>query len=249
MSDERGVASCEPAWCARALAGVRLSLALAIAGCATTGSSVQRPPQAAAAASVPAPTPLGKAGAFGKGINVELIAAGAVQAISAGGAEGGLGLATAVQLDIGPRWAFRLPVALDVTFASRPGGFADISITPGLLRRWRSGVDQRWVPYAGGGVKLGSFGAGRRLLDLPIITTSALETTPTLALDDHHFGGGSHDPNFEVRLRAAPEVWAGVEYHTSRWFCLNLGASYALIRLAGQNLHLVREMLGIRFSF
>jgi hypothetical protein len=187
--------------------------------------------------------PLGKAGAFGKGIHIELLSVGAAQVVSAGGAEGGIGLATAVQFDLGPRWAFRLPIALDVTLAKKPGGFADLSITPGLLHRWRSVADQRWVPYAGGGVKLGSFGAGHELLDLPIVVTSALE------IGDHHVGGGSHDPNFEVRLRAAPEVWGGVEYHTSSWFCLNLGATYSWIRLASANVHLIREMVGIRFSF
>jgi hypothetical protein len=191
------------------------------------------------------PAPLGRAGAFGKGLNLELIAVGAVQAFSAGGAEGGIGLATILQVDTGPRWAFRLPIAIDVTSGSERGGFADISLTPGVLHRWRHAADQKWIPYVGGGVKLGSFGAGHELLGQPVVTTAALE------IGDHHFHstGGSHDPNFEVRLRAAPELWGGFEYHTSSWFSLDLGATYAWIRIAGENVHLVREMLGIRFSF
>ena len=37
---------------------------------------------------------------------------------------------------------------------------------------------------------------------------------------------GGSDPNFEVELRAAREIWAGIEYHTTSWFALNLGATY-----------------------
>jgi hypothetical protein len=211
------------------------------------------PPATPAAASVSptpppvvgaGPAPLGEAGAFARGINVEILGLGPVQAIGPGGEENGIGLAVAVQLDAGPRWAFRLPLSLDVTDAISPGGFADLSITPGLLHRWRTRSDQRWIPYAGGGIKLGSFEAGHSLLDLPLVTTSAL-------FGDHHsFGGGHpHDPNRELRLRAAPEVWGGLEYHTSSWFSLNLTATYAWIRIAGENVHLFRELLAFRFSF
>jgi hypothetical protein len=205
-------------------------------------------PAAVAVAPVAAPSgpaPLGKAGAFGKGLNLELIAVGPVQAFSAGGAEAGIGLATILQVDAGPRWAFRLPIALDVTAGSEHGGFADLSFTPGILYRWRHAADQTWIPYVGGGFKLGSFGAGHELLGQPVVTTTALE------IGDHHFhsSSGSHDPNFEIRLRAAPELWGGIEYHTSSWFSLDLAATYSWIRIAGENVHLVRELLGIRFSF
>jgi len=191
-----------------------------------------------------AAAPLGKSGAFGKGINIELVMLGPAQAISAGGAEAGIGAATALQFDLGTRWAFRIPLALDFTFRGSHVGFADLSITPGILHRWRHAADQRWIPYAGAGVKLGSFGAHREFLGQPLVMPAAL-----LELDDHHFGSGSHDPNVERALRAAPELWGGIEYHTSSWFSLDLCATYAWIRIAGENIHLFREMFGIRFSF
>jgi hypothetical protein len=208
-------------------------------------AQVVAPPAAPVPAVPPPPPPLGKSGVFGKGINVELVSLGAVQAFSAGGAEGGAGVATTLQLDLGPRWALRLPLSLDVTVGHAHGGFADLSFTPGLLRRWRSSPTQRWVPYAGAGVKLGSFGAGRELLGLPVVTTSALH------YNEHAFGfhgGHADDPNFEVELGVAPELWAGVEYHISRWFSLDIGATYAWIRVSGENVHLVRELFGVRFS-
>jgi hypothetical protein len=44
-------------------------------------------------------------------------------------------------------------------------------------------------------------------------------------------------------------VWAGVEAHATSWFSLDLGATYAWIRVAGENVHLFRQFLGVRFSF
>lgn len=202
-------------------------------------------PGATPAAPPPEP-PLGKSGAFGKGINVEAALA-VVQVVAPGGVEGGVGLALIPQYDLGARWAVRVPIAVDVTFASSPGGYADLSLTPGLVRRWRRHQDQAWVPYLGGGVKLGSFGAGRSLLGLPEVTTSAL------FIGHHHIDVDGHghadDPNFEVGLRVAPELWAGLEVHPCSWFSFDLGATYAWIRLSGENLHLLREMIGLRLSF
>jgi hypothetical protein len=215
-------------------------------GCASLDALGIFPKTAPAPAPPPAPAgppPLGKSGAFGAGINVELLALGGAQAISTGGAEGGLAVATMLQLDLGVKWALRIPLAFDVTTTGgQHGGFADLSISPGVLHRWRSHADQRWIPYVGGGVKLGGFEAGHELLGQPIVTTAALDF-------DHHHGSGSHDPNVEFRLRAAPEVWVGVEWHSTSWFALDLGATYAWTRIAGENVHLVRELLGVRFSF
>jgi hypothetical protein len=208
------------------------------------------PPQPALPAASPVapapPAPPGKSGVLGKGINIE----GAlviVQTMGPGGQEAGTGLALIPQFDLGPRWALRVLVTADVTFVSSPGGYADISLTPGIVRRWRRRQDQAWVPYVGGGVKLGSFGAGHALLGLPAVTTSALFIGHHhIDLDGH---GHADDPNFEIGQRVAPELWAGVECHPLSWFSIDLAASYAWIRLSGANLHLLRELIGLRLSF
>lgn len=211
---------------------------------AFTGAGL--PPAAPAPPALAAAASLGKAGAFGKGINLEA-ALVAVQALGPGGAEAGAGLAVIPQFDLGPRWAFRVPITVDATFASSPGGFADISLTPGLVHRWRTHQDQTWIPYLGGGLKLGSFGAGHALLGLPSVAVAGV------FIGHHHLDldGGNHadDPDFEVGLRVAPELWAGLEVHPCSWFSVDLGATYAWVRLSGENLHLLREVVGLRLSF
>ena len=167
--------------------------------------------------------------------------------IGPGRTEAGAGVALIPQFDLGPRWAFRIPISVDATFGSSPGGYAGISLTPGLVYRWRRRQDQAWIPYAGGGLKLGTFGAGHALLGLPPIPVAGI------FIGHHHLdldgGGHADDPNFEVGLRVAPEVWAGLEGHPSSWLSVDLGASYAWLRLAGENVHLVRELIGLRLSF
>ncbi len=192
-------------------------------------------------ASAPPTGGVPRAGYFGAGINLEPLALGPVQAFSGGGAAIGVSFQTALQVDVGPRWAFRLPLELGGG-GSGNSTFAELGLTPGLLHRWRDDADQEWVPYLGGGFKLGVAVANRELLGLPLITQ---------ALDihlHHHHSGSSSDPNNEGRLGGFPEVWAGVEWHPSRWFALNLGGAYTYVRLAGTNVHLLHERVGLRFS-
>jgi hypothetical protein len=152
----------------------------------------------------------------------------------------GVSLLTALQVDLGSRWALRLPLELGVG-GLEDSTFAELGITPGLLYRWRDDADQRWVPYFGGGLRLGVVGAGRGLLGLPLVTVQALD----LDFDGHD--GGS-DPNLESSVGAFPEVWAGVEWHPNRWFALNLGGSYTYMRLLSTNVHVLHERVGVRFS-
>ncbi|WP_208729959.1 hypothetical protein [Corallococcus exercitus] len=145
-------------------------------------------------------------------------------------------------MDLGARWAFRLPLEVGVG-GSGDSTFSEVGVTPGLLYRWRDDAAQRWVPYFGGGLKLGAAGAGREFLGLPLVTT-----VQSLDLDFDDDGDGESDPNFESRLGVFPEVWAGVEWHPNRWFALNLGAAYTYVRLLGTNVHLLHERVGVRFS-
>jgi hypothetical protein len=192
-------------------------------------------------ASTPPAGDVPRAGYFGAGFNLEPLSLGAAQAFSGGGATVGVSLQTAIQLDAGPRWAFRLPLELGGGGAGT-SSFAELGLTPGLLHRWRDDADQEWVPYLGGGFKLGVQVASRQLLGLPPITQ---------ALDihlHHHHSGSSEDADNEGRLGAFPEVWGGVEWHPSRWFSLNLAGAYTYVRLGGQNLNLLHERIGLRFS-
>ncbi|MHA7630570.1 hypothetical protein [Corallococcus sp. M7] len=167
---------------------------------------------------------------------------GPVQAFSGGRVAVGISLQAALQIDLGSRWAFRLPLEAGVG-GSGDSTFSELGITPGLLYRWRSDADQRWVPYLGAGLKLGAAGAGREFLGLPLVTT-----VQSLDLDFDDDDGDSDDPNFESRLGAFPEVWAGVEWHPNRWFSLNVQAAYTYVRVLGTSVHLLHERVGVRFS-
>lgn len=187
-------------------------------------------------------SPLPRAGHFGAGFNVEPLALGSVQAHSAGGTAVGVSLQTALQFDLGPRWALRLPLDLGVG-GSRPANFAELGISPGLLYRWRDDADQRWVPYLGAGLRLGAVGAGRRLLGQPLVMTQQLRS-----MDWDSDGDGADDPNFESMARASPELWAGVEWRPSRWFALTVSGAYLYTRLMGTGVHVLHERVGLRLS-
>jgi hypothetical protein len=181
---------------------------------------------------------LPKSGRFGAGLGVEALSLGPVEAVSAGGASAGLGMAVAVQVDLGARWALRVPVALDTTLGGGHGTFIDLTITPGLLYRWRHDVDQRWVPYAGAGLRLGAAGARRDLLGLPLV--AAKLPVP----HEHH----ADDPDFDTTGTIGPELWAGVEQHLNRWLALDWCLGYAWTRVDGVGVHLFRQTLGLRLT-
>ncbi|RKH42930.1 hypothetical protein D7Y23_30280 [Corallococcus sp. AB050B] len=185
-----------------------------------------------------------RSGRFGAGISLEPISLGPIQAFSGGRTAVGISLQAAFQVDLGARWAFRLP--LEVGYGgSGDATFSELGVTPGLLYRWRSDADQRWVPYLGAGLKLGAVGAGREFLGFPLITSvQSLD----LDFDDFDDDDGESDPNLESRLGAFPEVWAGVEWHPNRLFSLNLGVAYTYVRILGTNVHLLHERVGVRFS-
>jgi hypothetical protein len=184
---------------------------------------------------------LPRSGYFGAGFNLEPLSIGPMEAISGGGVAGGVIFQAAIQLDLGPRWALRFPLELGVGGAG-DSSFAEAGFTPGVLYRWRDDADQRWVPYFGGGIKLGVVGAGRELIGAPLVNS-------VQALDIHfHDGHSSSNPNVETNVGAFPELWAGIEWHPTRWFSLNLGGAYTYTRVLGTNVHLLHQRVGMRFS-
>src|ERR1700704_2058870 len=82
--------------------------------------------------------PLGKSGGLGKGLGLELFGLGPAESFTRFGGAGGVALHTAVQLDLGARWAFRIPLSIDLTFRGGEIAYGAIALTPGAVYRWRS---------------------------------------------------------------------------------------------------------------
>jgi hypothetical protein len=193
-------------------------------------------------AEVASAPPLAKSGGLGKGIGIELIGLGPAEAWTRFGGAGGVSLHSAFQLDLGARWAFRVPLSVDVVFRGGEVAYGALALTPGAVYRWRSSIKQRWIPYVGGGARLAADGVRHDFVGLPDVVTSALD----LGEHHHHFSGGADDPNVDSQLSLSPELWAGYEYHPIRWLAVILGASYAFIRADGESLHLLRQTIAIR---
>jgi hypothetical protein len=197
----------------------------------------------AAHAQVVAPAaPLAKSGGFEKGLGLELLGLGPAEAFTRFGGAGGISVTTAVQVDLGARWALRIPLSLDLVFRDGEVGYGAIAFSPGAVYRWRSFADQRWIPYVGGGVRLAGEGVRRDFVGLPLVTTSALH----IGEHHHHFGGGSDDPDVDGQAGLAPELWAGYEFHPSRWFAVIFSATYAWIRIDDESVHLLRQTIALR---
>jgi hypothetical protein len=200
----------------------------------------------AAPAAQPA-QPLPRAGHFGSGVSLEPLSLGAFQAKGQGATTSGLSMQAALQIDLGPRWAFRLPLDLSAG-GEDPRQFTELGVTPGLLYRWRSDADQTWVPYLGAGLRLGGVGAGRGLLGQPLLLAQARVHAMGFDGGDFDDGDGADDPNLETKVHAAPELWLGVAWQPARWFALTLGGSYLYTRMMGSSIHVFHERVGLRFS-
>jgi hypothetical protein len=195
------------------------------------------PPTALTAA--PAPAPLGEAGLFERGINLDLIELGALQAFGPGGSASGIVLALGPELDLGPRAALRIPLRLGVagdlettnqtTGTTGSTSFAELVIAPGWVYRFRRAREQRWVPFAGGALALGAFQFGRQLLGL----------APSPAGVSQSF----------VKVGVAPEALGGVLYCPARFFALRFAASYTYLLVARTSAHALTETVDVRFMF
>ena len=80
---------------------------------------------------------LGKSGRFGAGIGIEPLGLGPAESWTRFGGAVGFAIVGAVQFDLGPRWAFRLPLSLDDTIRENDVAYGALALSPGLLYRWR----------------------------------------------------------------------------------------------------------------
>jgi hypothetical protein len=202
----------------------------AVAALATLVAQTVPPAATEATLAAPAPAPLGQAGLFERGINLDLLELGALQAFGPGGSAGGVVLALGPELDLGPRAALRIPLRLGVAGdAEGPNSFAELVIAPGIVYRFRRERAQRWVPFVGGALALGAFQFGRQLLGL----------APSPAGVSQSF----------VKVGAAPEALGGVLYCPASFFALRLGASYTYMFVAKTSAHALTETVDVRFMF
>lgn len=188
------------------------------------------PPPATTDATLTAPAPLGQAGLFERGINLDLIEVGALQAFGSGGSSAGVVLGIGPELDLGPRLALRVPLQLgfagDVESST---SFAELALAPGVVYRFRHDRHQRWVPFAGGALALGAFQFGRQLLGLAPSPAGVSQTF--------------------VKVGAAPEALGGVLYCPATFFAVRFGASYTYMFVARTSAHAVTETVDLRFMF
>ena len=69
-----------------------------------------------------------RSGYFGAGVNLEPLSLGPVQAFSGGRVAVGISLQAALQVDLGSRWAFRLPLEAGVG-GSGDSTFSELGVT------------------------------------------------------------------------------------------------------------------------
>jgi hypothetical protein len=232
--------------CTGAMRIIRLltvGVALSIAGTATA-----QPPGMQPATPIAEPA-LHKEGILHAGISIEPLGIGAIHAITPHGTVTGLDLLIALQVDLGPHWAFRLPIELGAGGTTSGAGYGELAIIPGAIYRFRSSDDQRWVPYVGGGLRLGVVDIGRTLVGKPL----QLTPVPLCCHDWDWDHGGHSDPNAEDTSTLAggpsPELWAGTEWNPSRWFSLQLAGAIGYERVFATSVVVIRETLGLRLVF
>jgi len=177
-----------------------------------------------------APAPLGRAGLFEAGINLDLIEIGPMQAFGSGGSASGIVLALGPEIDLGPRAALRIPLRLG--FAGdpeSPTSFLELVLAPAYIYRFRHDRHQHWVPFAGGSLNLGAFQFGRQLLGLAPSPPGISQTF--------------------VKVGIAPEALGGILYSPATFFAVRFGASYTLLLVAKTSAHVLTETVDVRFMF
>jgi len=198
-----------------------------------------------------AQTALPKEGLFSSGISVIPIALGPFQVFSAGGHASGLRLSTGAQIDLGPRWALRLPIVMATASggADTPSGgasddYAELDVAPGVIYRFRTRADESFTPYVGAAVKFGGFGAERPLLGKPLVAKPALSHSDIF--EEHHH---SDDPNFDVVAGAGAEASVGGSWHATRLFSLDFDLTGEVAAIDGVLVHALAETVALRFTF
>ena len=204
------------------------------------------PPQTLATSTAVAPSrALGRSGRFGVGFSLEL-QIGVAQVFAPGGSPTGVWLGLAAQVDMGPHAAFRLPLQV-VAAGSGENGFAEVAFTPTYVYRFRHENEQTIVPYVGVGVKLAFVEGGRTLLGRPLTGMASPD-----ACSRRHSLGGSTTTDCSFAL--SPEPVAGIEWHATRLFALDIAASYSFARLTSSGsgvawINLLSIFVAPRLSF
>jgi hypothetical protein len=188
------------------------------------------------------PAPLGRSGQFGVGLGIELALGGAA-VVAPGSSSSGFHLALALQVDMGPQAAFRLPLAVTIA-GSGDNLFAYGAFVPTFIYRFRKEIDQAFIPYIGLGASLGFVEAGRHVLGRPVLGT------PTADSCSSHRTGMIRDCAFT--LSPAPIV--GVEWHGGRLFAVDIAAAYAFAHLTSSDaivswVHIFELFVGPRLTF
>jgi hypothetical protein len=186
---------------------------------------------------------LAKEGLFSSGIGVIPIALGPLQVFSVGGHATGLRLSTGAQIDLGPRWALRLPLVI-ASAGGTDDGYAEIGVAPGVIYRLRNRADESFTPYVGAAVKFGGFGAERPLLGKPRVATPAVSHGDIF--EEHHH---SDDPNFDVVAGTGAEASLGGSWHATRLLSLDFDLTGELLAIDGALVHALAETVALRFTF
>jgi len=226
-----------------------------------TAAPPTSPPRPAAVAAPPPPsTPstslpssqtadaLGKSGRFGLGLSLEA-ELGWAQVFATSSSLAGATAALALQFDLGPRAAFRLPLSF-VFAGSGDDEFGQLAFAPTFIYRFRSQREQELIPYFGVGLRVGSMLAGRRLLGRPVTAAAGPDSCPDS--NEHPRGAGAPIP--DCSFFVSPEPVVGLEWHTSRSFSLDIAASYSFAHFSSSEslarwVSLLQVYLGPRVSF
>jgi hypothetical protein len=188
-----------------------------------------------------------KEGVFSAGIGVIPVGLGPVEVFSAGGHAIGARLTAGAQVDLGPRWALRLPIVIAGASGGSLDGYAEIDVVPGVLYRFRDRIDEGFTPYVGAGVKLGGFGAGRPLLAKPpVIATVRPGVAPNDLFEEHHH---SNDPNFDSEATVGAELWLGGSWHATRLLSLDFDLTGSAVPVDGVLVAVVAQTASLRFTF
>jgi len=193
---------------------------------------------------------LPRSGALGRGISVDLFELGPLEVHSVGGTGYGIRLAMGGEYELGPHWAVRVPLVLGVTgsSATHDHGFAELDLVPGAVYRFRGSAADTLIPYLGGGLKLGAWGADRPLVGQPLVVPRIAPDLGDLFDDHHHSSTSGGDPNFDAKVGTGVELWAGVEWHLASWVGLRFGLTWGLVRVDATLLHAIAETATLRFS-
>jgi len=190
---------------------------------------------------------LPRAGGLGRGLTFDPFEIGATQAFGPGGTAYGVRAAVGFQLDIDARWAFRMPIVFGGAISGDHAGYGELDVVPGVVYRFRDDADQPWVPYVGGGMKIGAWGAHLAMLDRPLVEPPAAAALLDWDWDEHH-GDGDGDPNIVTSAGAGVELWAGAEWRPNRWFALTPELTYSRVRVDGVSVQALSESVTIRFT-